>query len=97
MTNLYQNLSDPSYGKNCLFQASEIGTLFTFLARQLSRPASGLQIAAEKFHPVFEFLTEANPAHKEERQQTLLDLLRAAGLQNYPKDDLLRRARNVGL
>lgn len=78
-------------------QASEVGTLFTFLARQLSRPASGLHIPPAKFHPVFEYLTEPGPAHREERQQTLLELLRAAGLQGFPKQALLDRARQAGL
>jgi len=71
--------------------------LFTFLARQLSRPASGLQIPADKFHSVFDYLTEPGPAHREQRQHTLLELLKVSGLKGYSKDVFLERAKKAEL
>lgn len=83
--------------KFLLFKASEVGALFTFLARQLGRPSSGLQVEKELFHKVFEYLTEPGGAHREERQQALLELLRAGGLQEYSKDTLLELASKAKL
>lgn len=87
-------------------QPSQVGSLFTFLARQLAKPSSGLQVEAQLFEQVVEFLTgsdlsdserEGGIGHHEERQQALLELLRAGGLHHYNQDRLLELSEKAKL
>lgn len=84
-----------------LLQPSQVGSLFTFLARQLARPGSGLVVERQLFTQVVEYLTSATQSlggQHEERQQALLELLRApGGLQHYEQDELLRLAEKAKL
>ncbi|CAB3370067.1 Hypothetical predicted protein [Cloeon dipterum] len=67
------------------FSASQVGALFTFLARQLARPGAALMVEPHLFHQVVDFLTtpldDATPTtptgQHEERQQALMELLTA--------------------
>lgn len=79
------------------YSMHEIGSLYIFLARQLSRPGSGLQFEKELFNKIFEYLTTPNSEHQEERQQALLDILRADGLHEYSKDEILDLAKKAKL
>lgn len=79
-----------------------MGSLFTFLARQLARPWCGLlHIDRQLFEQVVEFLTEGtvtpSTGHHEERQQALLELIRAGGLQHYDQDRLLSLSLKASL
>ncbi|XP_049808749.1 vacuolar protein sorting-associated protein 8 homolog [Schistocerca nitens] len=82
------------------FTPSQVGSLFTFLARQLARPWCGLlHVERQLFEQVVEFLTEGSGSpstgHHEERQQALLELIRAGGLQHYDQDRLLTLAHKA--
>ncbi|KAL0270958.1 UNVERIFIED_CONTAM: hypothetical protein PYX00_008218 [Menopon gallinae] len=77
------------------FSENEIGAFFTFLARQLSKSSSDLQVDKQLFQKVFEYLTSPSMTHREERQQALLELLRADALQDYSKENVLNLASNA--
>ncbi|XP_033606542.1 vacuolar protein sorting-associated protein 8 homolog isoform X2 [Cryptotermes secundus] len=79
------------------FTPSQVGSLFTFLARQLAKPWCSLHVERQLFEQVVEFLTidsgsSSTMGHHEERQQALLELMRAGGLAHYDQDKLLRLA-----
>ncbi|KAJ8866328.1 hypothetical protein PR048_032171 [Dryococelus australis] len=82
------------------FMPSQVGSLFTFLARQLAKPWCGLHVDRQLFEQVVEFLTESSGStslgHHEERQQALLELMRVGGLQHFDQDRLLRLADKAG-
>jgi len=79
-------------------QASQVGALLTFLARQLAQKG-GLQIDSCLFKRVVDFLTQPGAARgqHEERQQALLELMAAGGLENYEQDQLLAAAEHARL
>lgn len=79
------------------YSTHEVGALYTFLARQLSRPGSGLQVDKELFQKIFSYLVLPNSEHQEERQQALLELLRADELQYYSKSEILDLANKAKL
>ncbi|KAK6630795.1 hypothetical protein RUM44_002964 [Polyplax serrata] len=83
------------YNPGCTME--EIGGLYIFLARQLSRPGSGLQVDKDLFGKIFEYLTTPDLEHQEERQQALLDILRTDGLQEYSKETILELATEAKL
>ena len=79
-------------------QASQVGTLFVFLARELSRPRGtggiGVTVSRDLFDQVLEHLTSPPPSGEgsrehEERQQALLELILAGGLTHYNSNRLL--------
>lgn len=83
-------------------QPSQVGSLFTFLARQLAKPWCSLHVERQLFEQVVEFLTTDSGSscmmgHHEERQQALLELIRAGGLAHYDQDRLLRLANKAAL
>jgi hypothetical protein len=83
-------------------QPSQVGSLFTFLARQLAKPWCSLHVERQLFEQVVEFLTtdsgsSCTMGHHEERQQALLELIRAGGLSHYDQDRLLRLADKAAL
>jgi hypothetical protein len=83
-------------------QPSQVGSLFTFLARQLAKPWCSLHVERQLFEQVVEFLTtdsgsSCTMGHHEERQQALLELIRAGGLAHYDQDKLLRLADKAAL
>ncbi|KAJ9588008.1 hypothetical protein L9F63_028181, partial [Diploptera punctata] len=76
------------------FTPSQVGSLFTFLARQLAKPWCSLHVERQLFEQVVEFLTADSGSSgtmglHEERQQALLELMRAGGLAHYNQDKLL--------
>ncbi|XP_021918193.1 LOW QUALITY PROTEIN: vacuolar protein sorting-associated protein 8 homolog [Zootermopsis nevadensis] len=79
------------------FTPSQVGSLFTFLARQLAKPWCSLHVERQLFEQVVEFLTTdscstSTLGHHEERQQALLELMRAGGLAHYNQERLLQLA-----
>ena len=85
-----------------ILQPSQVGSLFTFLARQLAKPWCSLHVERQLFEQVVEFLTadsgsSSTMGHHEERQQALLELMRAGGLAHYDQDKLLRLADKAAL
>lgn len=81
------------------FSASQVGALLTFLARQLAQngPTDRLHVDVSLFERVVEHLTETGAAgsQKEERQQALLELMHAGGLDQFDPDELFRKAKEA--
>ncbi|PVD38848.1 hypothetical protein C0Q70_01472 [Pomacea canaliculata] len=78
------------------FSPTQVGILFTFLARQMARHENTIFVNRILFEQVLEFL--ANPADEsrhEERQQALMELIHAGGLAQFDEMRLLRLAENA--
>uniref|UniRef100_K1R9K0 Vacuolar protein sorting-associated protein 8-like protein n=1 Tax=Magallana gigas TaxID=29159 RepID=K1R9K0_MAGGI len=78
------------------FTPTQIGVLFTFLARQMASHENTILVNRVLFEQVLEFL--ANPeddSRHEERQQALMELLQAGGLQQVNEEKLLSMAENA--
>ncbi|CAL1539613.1 unnamed protein product [Lymnaea stagnalis] len=78
------------------FTPTQIGILFTFLARQMARHENTIQVNRVLFEQVLEFL--ANPedeSRHEERQQALMELLQAGGLAQFNEGRLLSLAHTA--
>ncbi|XP_024140976.1 vacuolar protein sorting-associated protein 8 homolog [Oryzias melastigma] len=72
------------------FTPSQVGGLFTFLARQLVKPDNTLFVNRKLFDQVLEFLCcPDNECRQAERQQVLLDLLQVEGVVQFNEDRLL--------
>ncbi|GAB6028320.1 Vacuolar protein sorting-associated protein 8 [Chamberlinius hualienensis] len=75
------------------YTPSQIGALFTFLARQMAQPDNTVVVNRLLFEQVLEYLTNPNDETRHaERQQALLELLNAGGLQHYDEEKLLQLA-----
>ncbi|XP_071448355.1 vacuolar protein sorting-associated protein 8 homolog isoform X2 [Hetaerina americana] len=97
------------------FLPSQVGSLFTFLARQMAKPSptysaptplspfvinetqttASLQVESKLFERVVEYLAgadgnEGSMGQHEERQQALLELFGAGGLDHYDPERLLQ-------
>ncbi|EEC14167.1 conserved hypothetical protein, partial [Ixodes scapularis] len=73
------------------FSPTEVGALFTFLARQLARPDNTLIVNRLLFEQVLEYLTNPDDETRmEERQQALLELLQAGGFVGIEDNRLLQ-------
>jgi len=78
----------------------QVGTLFTFLARQMARQGDDIFVNRALFEQVVESLcvsdkrTEVDLEH-EERQQALLELYSADGLRHFDEDALIRLAESA--
>ncbi|XP_035826479.1 vacuolar protein sorting-associated protein 8 homolog isoform X2 [Aplysia californica] len=78
------------------FTPTQIGILFTFLARQMARHENTIVVNRVLFEQVLEFL--ANPedeSRHEERQQALMELLQAGGLAQFNEGRLLSLAHTA--
>uniref|UniRef100_A0A3Q2XPW3 VPS8 subunit of CORVET complex n=1 Tax=Hippocampus comes TaxID=109280 RepID=A0A3Q2XPW3_HIPCM len=72
------------------FTPSQVGGLFTFLARQLSKPDNTLFVNRKLFDQVLEFLCRSDDASRHtERQQVLLQLLQVGGVVQFDEEKLL--------
>lgn len=72
------------------FSPSEVGCLFTFIARQMAKHEGSIHVNKLLFEQVLEYL--ANPDEErrhEEREQALLELLAAGGLKQFPDEQVL--------
>ncbi|TRY92741.1 hypothetical protein DNTS_024828 [Danionella cerebrum] len=75
---------------NSDFTPSQVGCLFTFLARQLAKPDNTLFVNRKLFDQVLEFLCSPDDDSRHtERQQVLLELLHVGGVVQFDEGRLL--------
>ncbi|KAK7507486.1 hypothetical protein BaRGS_00001421 [Batillaria attramentaria] len=80
------------------FSPTQVGVLFTFLARQMARHENTIIVNRVLFEQVLEFLSNpADESRHEERQQALMELIHAGGLAQFDETRLLRLAENAKL
>ncbi|KAI1889279.1 hypothetical protein AGOR_G00177500 [Albula goreensis] len=78
------------------FSPSQIGSLFTFLARQLAKAEDHLFVNRQLFHQALDFLCNPEDTSQHaERQQALLELLHAGGTAYFEENKLLSMAETV--
>ncbi|XP_076973888.1 vacuolar protein sorting-associated protein 8 homolog [Tamandua tetradactyla] len=82
--------------ENSDFTPSQVGCLFTFLARQLAKPDNTLFVNRTLFDQVLEFLCSPDDdSRHSERQQVLLELLHAGGIVQFEESRLIRMAEKA--
>ncbi|XP_061600704.1 vacuolar protein sorting-associated protein 8 homolog isoform X1 [Cololabis saira] len=78
------------------FTPSQVGGLFTFLARQLAKRNNTLFVNRKLFDQVLEFLCcPDDDARHAERQQVLLELLQVGGVVQFDEERLLALAEKA--
>ncbi|KAJ8418661.1 hypothetical protein AAFF_G00001600 [Aldrovandia affinis] len=78
------------------FSPSQIGSLFTFLARQLAKAEDKLFVNRQLFHQALDFLCNPEDTTQHaERQQALLELLQAGGTAYFEENKLLSMTEAV--
>ncbi|XP_030298154.1 vacuolar protein sorting-associated protein 8 homolog isoform X4 [Sparus aurata] len=78
------------------FTPSQVGGLFTFLARQLAKPDNTLFVNRKLFDQVLEFLCcPDDDSRHTERQQVLLELLHVGGVVQFNEERLLALAEKA--
>uniref|UniRef100_A0A8C2I7D9 VPS8 subunit of CORVET complex n=1 Tax=Cyprinus carpio TaxID=7962 RepID=A0A8C2I7D9_CYPCA len=81
---------------NSDFTPSQVGCLFTFLARQLAKPDNTLFVNRKLFDQVLEFLCSPDDDSRHtERQQVLLELLQVGGVVQFDEERLLDLAEKA--
>uniref|UniRef100_UPI0037E89112 vacuolar protein sorting-associated protein 8 homolog n=1 Tax=Semicossyphus pulcher TaxID=241346 RepID=UPI0037E89112 len=81
---------------NSDFSLSQVGGLFTFLARQLAKPDNTLFVNRKLFDQVLDFLCcPDDDSRHTERQQVLLELLQVGGVIQYNEGRLLALAEKA--
>lgn len=81
---------------NSDFTPSQVGCLFTFLARQLAKPDNTLFVNRKLFDQVLEFLCSPDDDSRHtERQQVLLELLQVGGVVQFDEGRLLYLAEKA--
>ncbi|XP_073698715.1 vacuolar protein sorting-associated protein 8 homolog [Garra rufa] len=81
---------------NSDFTPSQVGCLFTFLARQLAKPDNTLFVNRKLFDQVLEFLCSPDDDSRHtERQQVLLELLQVGGVVQFDEGRLLDLAEKA--
>ncbi|XP_063067910.1 vacuolar protein sorting-associated protein 8 homolog [Engraulis encrasicolus] len=82
--------------ENSDFTPSQVGCLFTFLARQLAKPDNTLFVNRKLFDQVLEFLCSPDDDSRHtERQQVLLELLQVGGVVQFDESRLLSLAEKA--
>ncbi|KAM9305967.1 vacuolar protein sorting-associated protein 8 homolog [Gastrophryne carolinensis] len=82
--------------ENSDFTPSQVGCLFTFLARQLAKPDNTLFVNRMLFDQVLEFLCSPDDdSRHSERQQVLLELLHAGGIVQFEENRLIQLAERA--
>uniref|UniRef100_A0A3B3SRA7 VPS8 subunit of CORVET complex n=1 Tax=Paramormyrops kingsleyae TaxID=1676925 RepID=A0A3B3SRA7_9TELE len=82
--------------ENSDFTPSQVGCLFTFLARQLAKPDNTLFVNRKLFDQVLEFLCSPDDDSRHtERQQVLLELLHVGGVVQFDEQRLLSLAEKA--
>uniref|UniRef100_A0A8D3BLW5 RING-type domain-containing protein n=1 Tax=Scophthalmus maximus TaxID=52904 RepID=A0A8D3BLW5_SCOMX len=78
------------------FTPSQVGGLFTFLARQLAKPDNTLFVNRKLFDQVLDFLCcPDDDSRHTERQQVLLELLQVGGVVQFNEGRLLALAEKA--
>uniref|UniRef100_A0A8B9KG65 VPS8 subunit of CORVET complex n=1 Tax=Astyanax mexicanus TaxID=7994 RepID=A0A8B9KG65_ASTMX len=81
---------------NSDFTPSQVGCLFTFLARQLAKPDNTLFVNRKLFDQVLEFLCSPDDdCRHTERQQVLLELLQVGSVVQFDEGRLLALAEKA--
>ncbi|KAJ8255316.1 hypothetical protein GJAV_G00203490 [Gymnothorax javanicus] len=81
---------------NSDFTPSQVGCLFTFLARQLAKPDNTLFVNRKLFDQVLEFLCSPDDDSRHtERQQVLLELLQVGGTVQFDENRLMHLAEKA--
>ncbi|XP_034537762.1 vacuolar protein sorting-associated protein 8 homolog [Notolabrus celidotus] len=81
---------------NSDYTPSQVGGLFTFLARQLAKPDNTLFVNRKLFDQVLDFLCcPDDDSRHTERQQVLLELLQVGGVVQYNEERLLALAEKA--
>ncbi|XP_056587442.1 vacuolar protein sorting-associated protein 8 homolog [Triplophysa dalaica] len=81
---------------NSDFTPSQVGCLFTFLARQLAKPDNTLFVNRKLFDQVLEFLCSPDyDSRHTERQQVLLELMQIGGVVQFEEGHLLDLAEKA--
>ncbi|XP_076030226.1 vacuolar protein sorting 8 [Oratosquilla oratoria] len=79
------------------FGPMQLGCLFTFIARQMSKQQGAIAVNRQLFEQVLAHLTDTSTeSHHEERQTALLELLQEGGIAHYDMDHLLECAQKAG-
>merc|ERR1719266_1228913 len=87
---------DSSSGGSTSFSPSQVAYLFTFLAQQIAKDDHCLTVELGLFDQVLNVITDTREhSHYEERQQALLDMLNAGGLEYFDQENLIHRAEKV--
>uniref|UniRef100_A0A8C3TFZ7 Vacuolar protein sorting-associated protein 8 homolog n=1 Tax=Chelydra serpentina TaxID=8475 RepID=A0A8C3TFZ7_CHESE len=82
--------------ENSDFTPSQVGCLFTFLARQLAKPNNTLFVNRTLFDQVLEFLCSPDDdSRHSERQQVLLELLQVGGIVQFEENRLIPMAEKA--
>ncbi|XP_066544488.1 vacuolar protein sorting-associated protein 8 homolog isoform X2 [Amia ocellicauda] len=82
--------------ENSDFTPSQVGCLFTFLARQLAKPNNTLFVNRKLFDQVLEFLCSPDDDSRHtERQQVLLELLQVGGVAQFDENRLISLAEKA--
>ncbi|XP_065068088.1 vacuolar protein sorting-associated protein 8 homolog isoform X2 [Rhopilema esculentum] len=78
---------------NTLFTPTQVGWLFTFIARQMAKFEGSIRVNKLLFEQVLEYLTNPDDdSRHEERQQALLELLSAGGLHQFDDSRIIKLA-----
>ncbi|XP_052813444.1 vacuolar protein sorting-associated protein 8 homolog isoform X3 [Mya arenaria] len=78
------------------FTPTQVGVLFTFLARQMARHENTITVNKLLFEQVLEFLCNPDDESRhEERQQALLELSHAGGLKQVDEERFLHLAERA--
>ena len=90
------NTMDLVGGSTSSFSPSQVAYLFTFLAQQITKDDHCLTVELGLFDQVLNVITDTREhSHYEERQQALLDMLNAGGLEYFDQENLIHRAEKV--
>ena len=78
------------------FSPTQVGWLFTFIARQMAKYESSIQVNKLLFEQVLEYLSNPDDdSRHEERQQALLELLSAGGLRQFDDQRIITLAESA--
>ena len=78
------------------FSPSQVGCLFTFIARQMARYEDSIKVNKLLFEQVLEYLSNPDDdSRHEERQQALLELLNSGGLKSFDDERVLALAESA--
>ena len=81
---------------NTLFSPTQVGWLFTFIARQMAKFERSIRVNKLLFEQVLEYLSNPDDdSRHEERQQALLELLSAGGLRQFDDNRIITLAESA--
>eukprot|EP00794_Sanderia_malayensis_P015740 gene15740-17326_t len=78
------------------FSPTQVGWLFTFIARQMAKFEKSIRVNKLLFEQVLEYLSNSDDnSRHEERQQALLELLAAGGLKQFDDERIIALAESA--